>query len=225
MTTREAACHCGQLRLEVAGEPFVVSICHCLACQRRTGSAFGMQAAFKSDQVTVTGRYHDYSRISDEADRKEHAFHFCPECGSQVFYTELDDPDLVVVSAGCFADPSFPPPTESGYDSRRHPWVRLPESISRYAPELWDPARPLFAEGRYAEAAEVGRGLIEQRPDQAFLYYNVACCESLAGQTAEAVAHLGQAIELWDGFVEMAAHDSDFDPIRRESGFRALVEG
>ena len=48
---RVAACHCGQLRLGVAGEPFAVSICNCLACQRRTGSAFGMQAGFSTDQV------------------------------------------------------------------------------------------------------------------------------------------------------------------------------
>jgi hypothetical protein len=56
----------------------------CRACQRRTGSAFGTQAAFKPDQVQVAGRFSDYTRISDEADRKEHVFHFCPECGSQV---------------------------------------------------------------------------------------------------------------------------------------------
>jgi Glutathione-dependent formaldehyde-activating enzyme len=80
MATREAACHCGQLRLEVSGDPFAVSICHCLACQRRTGSAFGMQAGFKADQVQVAG--------------------------SQVFYTEPAEPDLIVVSIGSFADPA-----------------------------------------------------------------------------------------------------------------------
>src|SRR3954454_18659434 len=138
MGEREAACHCGQLRLEVTGEPFAVSICNCLACQRRTGSAFGMQAGFKPDQVEVTGGYNDYSRISDEADRREHVFHFCPECGSQGFYTEPDAPDLVVGSVGAFADPAFPPPTESGYEQRRHPWIGLPDSIHREMPELWD---------------------------------------------------------------------------------------
>ena len=68
MATREAACHCGQLRLEVEGDPFVVSMCHCLACQRRTGSAFALQAAFAPDQVQVVGRFDDYVRVSDEAD-------------------------------------------------------------------------------------------------------------------------------------------------------------
>jgi len=117
--------------LAETGEPFAVSICHCLDCQRRTGSAFGMQAGFSTDQVEIAGRYSDYTRISDEADRKPHVFHFCPDCGSQVFYTEPDEPDVVVVSVGSFADPSFPPPTESGYDFRRHPWLGLPDSIAR----------------------------------------------------------------------------------------------
>jgi hypothetical protein len=224
MATRKAACHCGQLRLEVDGDPFVVSLCHCLACQRRTGSAFGMQAAFRPDQVTVAGRYNDYSRISDEADRKEHVFHFCPDCGSQVFYTEPDEPDLVVVSVGSFADPSFPPPTESGYDSRRHPWVGLPDSIQRFAPELWwDAARHLYEEGKYAEAADKGLELIEARPDQAYLFFNVACCESLAGRTGDAIEHLGRAIEMWEGCRDLAREDSDFDPIRSEPAFADLV--
>ena len=224
MATREAACHCGQLRLEVTGEPFAVSICNCLACQRRTGSAFGMQAGFKADQVQVLGLSRDYARISDEADRKEHVFHFCPECGSQVFYTEPTEPDLVVVSVGSFADPSFPPPTESGYDSRRHQWVRLPDSIQRFAPELrWDSGRPLYEAGKYAETADKGRELIEARADQAYLYYNVACCESLAGRPADAVEQLRRAIEMWEGFRDMAREDSHFDPIRDEPAFQELA--
>ena len=142
-----------------------------------------MQAGFRSEQVRIQGRYSDYSRISDEADRKEHVLHFCPECGSQVFYTEPTEPDLVVVAVGqgAFADPSFPTPTESGYDSRRHPWIGLPDSTRLLAPELWwDNGRPLYEAGRYMEAADTGLELIEARPDQPYLYYNVACCESLA---------------------------------------------
>ena len=183
-----------------------------------------MQAGFKADQVQVAGRYSDYTRISDEADRKEHVFHFCPDCGSQVFYTEPTEPDLIVVSVGSFADPSFPPPTESGYDSRRHPWVGLPDSIQRYAPELWwDAARSLYEAGRHAEAADRGRELIEARPDQPYLYYNVACCESLAGRPADAIEHLRLAIEGSERFRRYAAGDSDFDPIRDEPAFQDLI--
>ena len=156
MAMREAACLCGQLRLEVEGEPFAVSICNCLDCQRRTGSAFGMQAGFRPSQVQISGTYKDYSQISDEADRKEHVLHFCPECGSQVFYTEPTEPDLIVVSVGSFADPSFPPPTESGYEARRHPWVTLPDTIVRQDLGVWDEVHPLYAAGQYAQAAYSG---------------------------------------------------------------------
>lgn len=223
MAARDAACHCGQLRLRVAGEPQRVSICNCLACQRRTGSAFGMQAAFATEQVQVTGRYSDYTRISDEADEKEHVFHFCPDCGSQVFSSEPDESELIVVSVGSFADPSFPAPSESGYDSRRHHWLELPGTIQRHAPELWEPVQPLYAAGRYAEAADLGRKLLEARPDQAYLFYNVACCESLAGQTADAIEHLRLAIDKWEGCRELAQGDSDFDPIRGEPAFEELA--
>jgi tetratricopeptide (TPR) repeat protein len=181
-----------------------------------------MQAAFKAEQVQVVGRFSDFARISDEADRKEHVFHFCPECGSQVFYTEPAEPDLIVVSVGSFADPSFPPPTESGYDFRRHHWVMLPDSIQRRY-ELWDPVRPLYEAGNYAEAADRGRELIEAHPDQAYLYFNVACCESLTGRTADAIGHLRQAIEMWEGCREMAKEDSDFGPIRDEPAFEELT--
>jgi hypothetical protein len=223
MPTREAACSCGQLRLTAEGDPFAISICHCLSCQRRTGSAFGMQAGFKSEQVSVDGRYSDYSRISDESDRKEHVFHFCPDCGSTVFYTEPTEPDLAVVMIGAFADPTFPPPRESGYDSRRHHWVELPDSIQPRA-ELWEPVRPLYDAGKYAEAAEEGRTLLEAHPNLAYLHYNVACCESLAGRKADAIEHLGQAIDGWPDCREMAKQDSDFDPIRDEPAFKELLE-
>jgi hypothetical protein len=223
MATREAACHCGQLRLEVRGDPSVVSICHCLACQRRTGSAFGMQAAFTPDQVNIVGRFSDYARASDQTDRKEHVFHFCPDCGSQVFYTEPTEPDLIVVSVGAFADPSFPRLTESGYDSRRHPWVTVPAGIDRYGPELWAPLHPLYEAAEYAEAADRGRELLEEHPGYGDLFYNVACCESLAGRTADALEHLERAIHLSEPFRALAKDDSDFDPIRDEPAFAELI--
>lgn len=222
MTTRVAACHCGQLELEVAGDPFAVSICR-LACQRRTGSAFGMQAGFAAGQVPVTGRFNDYTRIADQADRKAHVFHFCPDCGSQVFYTEPDEPDLIVVSIGAFADPSFPPPTRSGYESRRHRWVGLPDSIEREAPELWDPVTASVRGRQVRRGRRQGGELIEAHPEQGFLYYNTACCESLAGRTAEAVEHLRQVIDMWEGARDMAMGDSDFDPIRDDPAFRDLI--
>ena len=223
MATREAACHCGQLRLEVEGDPFVVGICNCLDCQRRTGSAFGMQAAFEPAQVQVVGEHKTYRRISDEADSKPHDFHFCPECGSQVFYTEPDEPDLIVVSVGSFADPSFPPPTEEGYVFRRHQWLTAPATVEPDAgAAAWAPIQPLYEAGRYAEAAERGREVLESVPHPR-VFYNVACCESLAGRPDDAIAHLRQAIDLWEGIREQAEQESDFEAIRDEPAFQELI--
>ena len=107
-----------------------------------------MQAGFKAEQVQVSGSFSDFTRISDEADRKEGVFHFCPECGSQVFTTEPADPDVVVVSVGSFADPYLPPPTESGYDSRRHPGVHLPDSVRAACPGIVVGLGPASLRGR-----------------------------------------------------------------------------
>ena len=77
MSVREAACSCGQLRVAVDGEPVRVSVCHCLACQRRTGSAFAVQARFARERVRITGRSHDFVRVSDDEDA-QWRFSFCP---------------------------------------------------------------------------------------------------------------------------------------------------
>ena len=130
MATREAVCSCGQLQLTAEGDPFRISMCHCLSCQRRTGSAFGIQARFTSNQVRVVGRYIDYVRTSDEGE--ERTFHFCSDCGATVFYALSTDPDVVAVPIGAFAEPGFPPPTVSVYESRRHPWLSVTAAMEHH---------------------------------------------------------------------------------------------
>jgi tetratricopeptide (TPR) repeat protein len=89
--------------------------------------------------------------------------------------------------------------------------------------EVWAPVRPLFEAGDYAAAADLSLELIAAHPEYPQLYYNLACCESLAGRTADAIEHLGRAIEGSDRAREFAAGDSDFDPIRDEPAFKELV--
>ena len=89
--------------------------------------------------------------------------------------------------------------------------------------ELWAPLNPLYEDGKYAEAADRGRELVAEHPDYPGVLYNLACCESLAGQPAEAVEHLGRAIAISERFREFAEGDSDFDPVRDDPAFKALV--
>jgi hypothetical protein len=134
MASRTAACSCGQLRIEVQGEPRGVGVCHCLACQRRTGSVFAALASFAPPYV-VTGHAAEYVRTGDHGARFR--FRFCPVCGSNLFHTEEGFEDRSVsVAVGGFADPDFPPPQASVYDCRRHGWVQLPADVKVY---LTDP--------------------------------------------------------------------------------------
>jgi len=131
MVKREAACSCGQLKLAVEGEPVRVSVCHCRACQRRTGSAFGLQARFARDQVQISGRTREFARTSDEGDPR--TFGFCPDCGATVYYVLSAAPDVIAIPVGAFADSDFPPPKFSVWESRKHEWVTLPSDVEHYA--------------------------------------------------------------------------------------------
>jgi hypothetical protein len=122
MVTREAHCSCGQLRLACEGEPVRISICHCLECQRRTGSVFGTQARFSRARVTrIEGRATAFTRIADSGN--EITFHFCPACGTTVYWELARMPDILAVAIGAFADPGFPAPGVSVYERRQHAWV------------------------------------------------------------------------------------------------------
>jgi tetratricopeptide (TPR) repeat protein len=89
--------------------------------------------------------------------------------------------------------------------------------------EVWAPLNPLYQSGKYEEAADRGRELIDAHPEYAGLIYNVACCESLAGRTDDAIEHLRLAIDRNEGLRELAAEDSDLDAIRNEPAFKELV--
>jgi tetratricopeptide (TPR) repeat protein len=91
--------------------------------------------------------------------------------------------------------------------------------------ELWTPLDPLYEAGDYAEAADRGRELVEAHPEYPGLLYNLACCESLAGRTADALSHLRLAIEHSERSRAYAKDDSDFDPIRDEPAFKEMIEG
>jgi len=84
MSLRLASCSCGKLSAQVQGDPIRVSVCHCLACQRRTGSVFGAQARFAAENMTIKGQGTEFLRIGDEGSRI--IFTFCPDCGATVFY-------------------------------------------------------------------------------------------------------------------------------------------
>ena len=131
-TNRTASCRCGQLTATVTGEPARVSVCHCLNCQKRSGSAFAAQARWPRAQVTIGGESKTFVKVADSGNKG--TFHFCPNCGSDVYYEidgKFDDKfnDLIAIPIGAFDDPFFLTPEYSVWESRKHRWVEIVGNI------------------------------------------------------------------------------------------------
>ena len=123
MTTRTASCRCGQLRATVAGEPVRLSACHCLACQKRTGSVFSAQARWPAECVAIEGKSKEWIRTADSGQTT--VYNFCPDCGSTVHYTGGNFPDVIAIPLGAFDDPYISGPDYSVWERRRHDWVEI----------------------------------------------------------------------------------------------------
>jgi len=96
--TRRATCACGQLAIECVGEPVRVSVCHCLDCKRRSGSAFATQARFPNDRVTISGQSKQWTRTGDEGGKG--VMDFCPDCGSRLWASAEHDPQMYNLRLG-----------------------------------------------------------------------------------------------------------------------------
>ena len=119
---RRATCSCGALSVSVRGEPVRVGMCHCQACQRRTGSAFGVAAFFPRDQVdSIEGPRTTWSRVAETGATL--TFSFCPICGSTVYWERDSRPNMLIVALGAFADPGFPGPNVVVWTDCRYPWL------------------------------------------------------------------------------------------------------
>jgi hypothetical protein len=125
---RHAQCHCGSLRLKTSGDPVLVNMCHCRDCQRRTGALAGSGAIFEKAQVSIEGSSKVFERAAQEG--RKIRFHFCPNCGTSLYWDGDIRPDMYAVAVGAFADPAFPPPTVSIYEESKHPSTLLPDGIT-----------------------------------------------------------------------------------------------
>ncbi len=120
---RVATCRCGRLRAECADDPVRVSVCHCLECQRRTGSAFSAQARFAAASVSVSGKFRMFTRKADSGSTL--SYQFCPNCGSTIAYQIDSFPDVVAVPIGAFEEAELPDPVYSVYERRKWPWASI----------------------------------------------------------------------------------------------------
>jgi hypothetical protein len=131
MESRTASCHCGDLELLCIGRPRKISMCHCLDCQRRTGSAFSVAVFYQRDMLKVQrGATNSFERASARGFAVK--FHFCIRCGSNIYWEPRRTPELVGVALGAFADPNFPQPTQSVWTKDKHVWLVIPDDMTKF---------------------------------------------------------------------------------------------
>ena len=118
-----ATCRCGGLSAHCSGTPIRVSVCHCSACQRRTGSAFSAQARFLSEAVRIDGDFHTFERTADSGRRV--SYRFCPTCGTSLAYSIDAWPGVLAIPLGLFDDTGLPPPSYSIYERSMRSWVAI----------------------------------------------------------------------------------------------------
>jgi hypothetical protein len=123
----EGGCACGAVRYRLTSEPMIVHCCHCLNCQRQTGSAFVINALIESDRVELLAGEPvpvDAPRDDGSAQR----IFRCPTC-EVALYSEYGRPEVKFVRTGTLDDPAAVAPDVHIYTRSKLPWVTLPESV------------------------------------------------------------------------------------------------
>ena len=139
----DGGCACGEVRYRLTSEPLVVHCCHCLNCQRQTGSAFVINILIERDRVELSAgepRAGDVPRDDGSAQR----VYRCPSCEVALF-SEYGRRDVWFVRAGTLDEPSAVAPDVHIYTRSKLPWVQLPADVPAFdvyyeMRDLWRPA-------------------------------------------------------------------------------------
>jgi hypothetical protein len=138
----EGRCACGAVRYRLTSEPLFVHCCHCLNCQRQTGSAFVINLLIETDRVELlSGEPHAIDVPRDDGSTQ--TIFRCPDCEVAV-YSEYAHPGFRFVRAGTLEDPSQVEPDVHIYTRSKVSWVTLPESAPAFEAyydtnALWPP--------------------------------------------------------------------------------------
>ena len=128
----EGGCACGIVRYRVRNNPFRTSVCHCKACQRRTGSAFGVGIYFKEqDFELLRGELKPYRFRSDESGRWL-SMEFCTNCGTTVTWTAEVFPGGRGIAGGTFDDTSWLKIDRHVWTRSAHHWMAYPPGVERF---------------------------------------------------------------------------------------------
>jgi hypothetical protein len=130
-TAREGRCACGEVRYRLASDPLFTHCCHCLNCQRQTGSAFVINLLIEADRVELLAGEPQAVAVPRSGGKKQKIWR-CPSCQTAV-YSQYTRRQVRFVRAGTLDDPAGVAPDVHIYTRSKLPWVVLPESVPAFA--------------------------------------------------------------------------------------------
>ena len=154
--TSDGGCACGAVRYRLASEPLFVHCCHCLNCQRQTGSAFVINLLIEADRVDLLSGDPVPVDVPRDDGSSQRIFR-CPTCQVAV-YSEYGRPEVLFVRAGTLDDPSEVEPDVHIYTRSKLDWLALPEGV---------PAFDVYYDSKQLWSAESLRRLATVRPARA----------------------------------------------------------
>jgi hypothetical protein len=130
VTVREGGCACGEVRYRLASDPLFVHCCHCLNCQRQTGSAFVINVLIETDLVELLSGEPRPVDVPRE-DGSMQTIWRCPTC-QIALYSQYTSPRVRFVRAGTLDDPSSVSPDVHIFTRSKLPWVTLPDAVPAF---------------------------------------------------------------------------------------------
>jgi hypothetical protein len=129
-TQPEGGCACGAVRYRLASEPLFVHCCHCLNCQRQTGSAFVINLLIEAERVEILAAAPQPVGVPRDDGSVQRIFR-CPRCQVAVF-SEYGGPGVWFVRAGTLDDPTHITPDVHIYTRSKVGWVTLDEETPAF---------------------------------------------------------------------------------------------
>jgi hypothetical protein len=126
----EGGCACGEVRYRLTSDPLFVHCCHCLNCQRQTGSAFVINVLIEADRVELLAGEPQPVDVSRDDGSKQRIWR-CPSCQIAV-YSQYTSPRVRFVRAGTLDDPAAVVPDVHIFTRSKLPWVTLPDSVPAF---------------------------------------------------------------------------------------------
>ena len=131
MTKIKGSCMCENVQYNSAEEPFAQAVCHCLDCQKQTGTAFSVVVGLHEAELKLSGASHaTIVTIGDTG--KQTIRHFCNNCGSPIYSQPHAYPGIAFLKAGTLDDTTWLKPTLNVYCETAQSWVTIDEGMENH---------------------------------------------------------------------------------------------